>query len=249
MLKRQVPVIFVMFCLLTSCGQTSPVIEPTSSPVIKVATPTEVDQDWKTQQTEPTSSPVIEVVTPTEVEQGWNTYQYENYGFEISVPDHISILEDADGITLFHAVPHEHPNPCDFRGTGELLEELTDFEVRIELVEQDLFGAVSEKEYESFASEYVVDNELVSSPGFIDEVDIGLLHGYRITMGVEGCGAYKFYFPFNPEKTLYVKRSYITEFMPFITNYEDYLALPGIIPPAEEEEFFIKILSGMTLFE
>ena len=55
--------------------------------------------------------------------------------------------------------------------------------------------------------------------------------------------------PFNPEKTLYVKRSYITEFMPFITNYEDYLALPGIIPPAEEEEFFIKILSGMTLFE
>jgi hypothetical protein len=68
-------------------------------------------------------------------------------------------------------------------------------------------------------------------------------------MGVEGCGAYKYYFPLNPDKTLFVKRSLITEFMPIIISYQDYLALPGIIPPAEEEELFNKILSDMTLYE
>jgi hypothetical protein len=251
MLKRHVAVTFVSLFLLTSCGRTTPEMKPTSSPEIQVVTPSpEIIMPTPTPEIKvPSPSPEIMVVTPTQVDHGWKTYQYEGYGFDISVPDQISILEDADGITLFHTVRHEHPNPCDFRGTGELLEELTDFEVRIEVVNQGLFDAVGEKEYESFASEYVVENEFVISPGFIDEVDIGFLHGYRITMGVEGCGAYMYYFPFNPEKTLYVKRSYITEFMSFISNYQDYLALPGIIPPTEEEDLFNEILAGMMLYE
>ena len=188
-------------------------------------------------------------IHPPEVDQTWKKYRNENQGFEISVPDRITIIEDEIGITLFHAIPHEHPDPCDFRGTGQSLEELVDFEVRIEVVEQSLFETVSEKEFESFASEYVEDNELIISPGFIDAVEVGLLHGYRITIGVEGCGAYKYYFPLNPKKTLFVRRSFITEFMSVISGYQDYLALPGIIPPAEEEELFINILSGITIYE
>ena len=164
-------------------------------------------------------------------------------------PEMISIIEETTGILLHHSIPHEHPDPCDFQGVGPLLQELTDFEVWIEVVPQSLSETVKLTQTEDFVQNYLRGNELLLDPPNIVVIGIGCLQGYRITWGVEGCGIYEHIFPLSDRSTLYIIRLIITELTPNDTNYNEYLALPGIIPPEEEEALFLQILSTFEVVE
>ena len=150
---------------------------------------------------------------------------------------------------MTHSIPLEHPDPCDFRGDAPPLSTLTDFEVSIEVVSQSLREAIIANESDYLVSKFLIDDKLQIEPGFIDEVSVGSLQGYRITSGVEGCGEYTYYLPFTSRKVLIVKRSFIPEFKPIIANYEEYLKVPGIIPPDREEELFNSILSTFRFLD
>ncbi len=174
----------------------------------------------------------------------WNVYRNQSQGYELRYPkETITISEMGARATMIHSIPFEHPDPCDFRGDAAPLTTLTDFEVSLEVVSQSLREAIVANESDYLVSEFLVDDRLRIEPGFIDEVSVGSLQGYRITSGVEGCGEYTYYFPLTARKVLIVKRSFIPEFNPIIINYEEYLRLPGIIPPDREEELSNSILS------
>jgi hypothetical protein len=164
-------------------------------------------------------------------------------------PEMISIIEETTGILLLHSIPHEHPDPCDLRGDAPPLQELTDFEVWIEVVPQSLSETVKLTQTEDIEQDYLRGNELLLDPPFIAEISIGSLRGYHITWSVEGCGRYDYYFPLSDSSTLYIVRLIITELTPNVTNYQEYLALPGIIPPEEEEALFLQILSTFEVVE
>jgi len=180
----------------------------------------------------------------------WDTYRNEGQGYELQYPEGIiAISEIGPRIVLAHAIPLVHPDYCDFRGDAPPLRTLTDFEVSIEVVSRSLREAVIANESDYLVSGFLVDDRLRIEPDFIDEVSIGSLKGYRITMGVEGCGEYTYYFPLTPRNVLVVKRTFVTEFKPIIANYEEYLKLAGIIPPDEEERLFNSILSTFRFWE
>jgi hypothetical protein len=174
-------------------------------------------------------------------------YKSEKFGFAIKYPEEIILSEESNGISLTHSIAYEHPNPCDFKGDSPTLQELTDFNVSLGVLQKNLPETVIENESSAFAQENLIGNNLKISPGFIDEYRTGDLTGYQITQGVEGCGEYTYYFPIDSSHTLLVKRAFIAEFSPIITNSQKYLALPGIISPIMEKTMFDQILSDFRL--
>lgn len=187
------------------------------------------------------SSPIPE----STISDNWKVYKNEVLGFEISYPSNkITISQEGNKIKLSHSISHEHPDPCEFRDNMPLLKFLTDLNVSIEVANKDLGAAVIINEGDYLASNILPDNKLKIEPNFIDEFNIDSLKGYQITTGVEGCGRLAYYFPLTSNKTLIVIRSFITEFNPIVLDYQEYLELPGIIPPNEEENLFNKILSS-----
>jgi len=180
----------------------------------------------------------------------WKTYMNEKCGYEVKYPENtIAVSEEGERLVMTHSILLEHPDPCDFRGGAPPLQTLTDFEVNIEVSGRNLSETVTANESDYLVSNFLLDNRLRIEPGFIDEVNIGSLQGYRVTKGVEGCGEYTYYFPLTPKNTLFVKRSFITELKPIIPGYEEYLRLPGVISPDEEERLFNQILSTFRFLE
>jgi len=199
----------------------------------------------------------IEEISPEDETADWKTYSYKNdkkeYEFEFKYPDIITISRDYGlWIDMVHSVPFEHDDPCDFKGDASPLEKLIDFKITIYVIERNLIEAMCSApyDYEVDCSSYIIDNEVKPDPGYVDEIAINSLHGYRITTGVEGCGRYEYYFSLNPEVTLVIWRSFIAEFNPAATTLaEEYLKIPGIITPEKEEELFNQMLSTFKFIE
>jgi hypothetical protein len=180
--------------------------------------------------------------------EGWKTYHDKELKFELKYPAKlIQISKEGQRLKLLHSIPFEHSNPCDFDDTPDPpFKELTDFNVTLEILDKNLKGAVLW--YEASAAEYFLtrftsDSVLQLEPGHIDTVRAGLLKGYRIFQGAEGCGRFNYYFVLDAANTLAVTRKHITELDPVIESYKENRKLPGVIVPEREEELFNSILS------
>ena len=180
---------------------------------------------------------------------GWQTYTNPNLGINFSFPPILSVTNQSDTITLTHSLPLSHPNPCDFVGDyPQLLSQFTDFNIVFEVSPTDLMTTVRAKE-DGLLDEYISQNTLLTSPGFIDPVSIGQLTGYKIFRGVEGCGNHIYYLSSSPTQTLIIRRDTIPEFSGGVSDYEKYLSISGVISPAQEEQIITRILSTFKFLE
>lgn len=173
--------------------------------------------------------------------------KYNNSYFEITYPNLITLKENDNAILLTHSVSYEHIDPCDFKGEEQPLQTLTDFKVKLELVNNNFEATLKLNESDNFISEYLIGNKLKATPDFINEVSINTLKGYRITYGVEGCGVYTYYFPLDADHTLVAIRSFIAEFNTITANHDKYINLPGVIKPDEDEKIFNEIMASFKL--
>lgn len=188
---------------------------------------------------------------PTADTTTWTTYKglHADEEFEFKYPSDILKLDAKDdAITLRHSTPLRHVNPCDERDNPTTLDNLTDVDITMQFLQGNLGDAISKNEPPEFLSEYFYYSDpgyqdLRLIPGFIDFIDIGSLHGYRITSGIEGCGVYTYYFPgLQTGRILIVKRTY-GELTSLGTESQKYRTLPGVILPDEEEKIVHGILS------
>jgi hypothetical protein len=180
----------------------------------------------------------------------WEVYKNEVLKIQLEYPKEIvSLFQEQNKIFLNHSVIFEHNDPCEFKGDGLKLKELTDFKVNLELFKGGLSEAVKKNESADFVSNHLLDKKFKLEPGFIDEIAIGSLNGYVVTEGVEGCGQYTYYFPLNSNNTLIVWRAFIPEFQPIVVDYQKNLQIPGIISPEKEETLFKQIFSTFKLID
>lgn len=175
-----------------------------------------------------TPSPVP-VVSSSE----WSTYSDNYLSFES--PNKISIKREGEVLNLSHSIAYRYRDPCDFKGGEPEKTILTDFDASFTVVNQNLKKYVESSDFP--------DWDYVSSNPF----EIGSLKGYKVMVGVEGCGEDIYYLSISPNKTLVIKRALITVFNPIIANYQEYLNLPGIINPNEADAIFNRLLMSLEV--
>lgn len=164
-----------------------------------------------------------------------------------SYPALLTAIRDGATVRLRHSVPVRHQDPCDFRGDNVPLEELVDFDTTITLYPSwTLAEVVRKEEGEYMAKELLIKDAFKTATGFVEPVIIGAHSGHRVSMGVEGCGRYTYYFMLPNSGVLFVKRPYITALSPSSgeTERARLLALPEVISPEEEASLFTDIVSS-----
>ncbi len=136
----------------------------------------------------------------------WSTRSCALPGVFISIPEHVDAQEGAEGrITLVHAIPCRHADPCDWRGKPAILENLTDFSLKIQVVDQAL-AETFRATFPQTAKLNIAQGDIRVEPGYIEAVDFGGWRGYRVEVSCEGCGVYHYLFPVGTNRTLLLER-------------------------------------------
>ena len=189
--------------------------------------------------TSPAPAPTPVPPTPVPPAATTKTYKNDTYKFSFEYPSLLNLERQENKIILQHSTPFEHEDPCDFQGGGPKLDRLTDFSVNMTEYPTALGETVLNLHpFGSDTEDYLNGDKLKITTGMVDEAHFGLLNGYRITQGVEGCGLYTYYFKLAPKVTLVVNRKIVTELSNAVSNSATYLSLPGIIKPAAAEKIF-----------
>ena len=195
----------------------------------------------------PTTEPTTQTPPPSSLvnNPGWE--KYSDASLEFEYPSLISVKQEGETIILSHSIAYKHPASCDFKGDAPPSEIFSDFYVSLAVSDKSLKDTVRSNEGPGINNFFENDTLKLSGDGYIDKSNAGSLNGFKITSGVEGCGRYTYYFPISSTKSLFVYRSFISEFDSIHSNYQTYLNLPGIISPNQEKEFFVKILSSLKV--
>jgi len=174
---------------------------------------------------------------------GWKTYTDSEYGFEFNYPPLVSIKQENGSAVASHSIIYKHPDACDLVNDSSTLDKLSDFGVSFRVFNKDLKETFDATNYVLHSDDFVENNTLKLSQGFIDKYNVGSLNGFQIVGDKNGCGSYSYYFPISPTKTLVVDRLIVIEFKPIIYDYQKYLNLPGVILPSREDDYFNGMLS------
>ncbi|KND48077.1 MAG: hypothetical protein AB201_00545 [Parcubacteria bacterium C7867-006] len=183
------------------------------------------------------------------VDPNISSYRNTNLGISFKYPKILTTKGNNASINIHHEVPFTHHDFCDFKGEATTtINTLTDFNVTMHLVSKNLVDSMkTESPY--IPEENFVNNTIVPSPGFIEEVNFGNLKGYSIFEGAEGCGHVIYYLSVSDNKTLVIINDFITIFSGAIDieNMERALAVPGVINRQMAEEIFKSIVKTVQI--
>lgn len=181
---------------------------------------------------------------------GWSVYSGMNLFFAYP-EDQLELDDEDESIILSHGVPYTHPDPCDFRGDGTILDEVTDFHLTIEQTGATLIDAVSSRMHwtapdkELFITEDGKD--LRESEGFIEVMNFDNVSGYVVLQGVEGCGQFIYFLENEDGNVVILTDKYVTELSGVLGDTSTYESLPGIILPPQHGDILNGLLNTLSV--
>ncbi len=188
-----------------------------------------------------TPPPVTDGTLPT-------TVYTSTQGISFQYPVELSLTERAQTVTLHHEIPYKNTGGCDMMGDEKTYDMLTDFHVTIRIASTSLVQTV--RHMSSYIpEENFAEDTLKVNPGFIDSFQAGILNGFAIYEGAEGCGFTTYYFPIPNNRTLVIQKESIQALSGVRGNaeIEKILAVPGAISREESDMMFMGILNSLTL--
>ena len=186
-----------------------------------------------------------EVVPIDTTVKSTNTKSFKLGTLEFSYPNNLSFNQKGDIISLSHSIPTgKYVNSCDLED-GSTIEGVNDFNVSFRLFNKNLRDSVLSNESDYFSKNYIKNDTFVLSDGFVEKFSLGNLNGFKISMGLEGCGVDNYYFPISSTKTLFISKSWHAQTYPG-TDLPKLNNIPGFINKAREEQIFKDILSSVT---
>ena len=158
----------------------------------------------------------------------WIWYRHDTLGYEFKYPPQLQMMEVEDAVILNHSIEYENCGDCDMSGYCDYHERLVDFNVSFEIVDNHF-----DHDWYDFA------------------YNAGMLEGYCIYYGGDGCGYSLYHFPLEDDKTLVVTRAAIQALSGISLNWDldEILQVPGVIPKEEAEEIFYHVLASFRFFE
>jgi len=185
---------------------------------------------------------------PSAGEDARRQYQEPDTGLSFAYPENLA-ASTTDGIAMLrHDIPYKNAGPCDMMGDEKTYDRLTDFEMKIRIIDKALAETVrSLSPY--IPQENFVNGELVASPGFIDPSTIGDFSGFAIYEGAEGCGQTTYYFPIAGDRTLVITNASIQALSGAISQEKvnEVLAVPGVISRENNQEIFESIVQSLKI--
>ncbi len=174
-------------------------------------------------------------------------YRNNNIGVVFKYPPILKVKSENGVINIRHEVPFEHHDFCDFKGEATTTSPtLTDFNLNVHVSPKNLIETIrTESPY--IPEENFINNKIVPSPGFIDEVKFGDKKGYSIFEGAEGCGHTVYYLYVSGDRTLVIYNDFITIFSGSIDteNIERALQVPNVINKDENQKLLEQILNSL----
>lgn len=185
---------------------------------------------------------------PTPTENPNKQYRNSNLGISFPYPKFLTASTTNNTVILHHDIPYQNHGACDMMGDEKIYDRLTDFEMKIQVINKNLTNTVKNLS-PYIPQENFVNNELVPSPGFIDIYTIKNLSGFAIYEGAEGCGQTTYYFAINPEKTLVVTNASIQALSGAIIpeKVNEVLAVPGVISRGNNQQILEFILQNLEV--
>ncbi len=176
--------------------------------------------------------------------------QYTNSatGISFSYPKNLT-ASTTDGVAILrHDIPYKNSGPCDMMGDNKTYDRLTDFEMKIRIINKDLTETVKTLS-PYIPQENFVNGKLVASPGFIDAYTSGNFSGFAIYEGAEGCGQTTYYFPLAGNRTLVITNASIQALSGAISQEKvnEVLAVPGVISREKNKEIFEDIVRNLKI--
>jgi len=163
-------------------------------------------------------------------------------GFTLAVPPPLAAgVRVGDSLDIKHSVPFPHQDPCDFRGDGVDLAEVTDFR----LIVQEFPGAPADVLAAQQPLVVRTAAGIEEQPGFAESITVAGRSGYRVTMGVEGCGEDVYYFPLGAASTIVIRRPFVSEFRQSEELKSQVLAVPGVIVESAADTLFAAIVASI----
>ncbi len=175
-------------------------------------------------------------------------YKSEKLGISFEYPKILNLIPENESVILHHEVPYKNTGDCDMMGDEKTYDNLTDFEVKFRVFNMGISESMK-KESPYIPEENFVNRTIVPSPGFIDEFNVGVLSGYSIYEGAEGCGHTIYYLKINPERTLVINKKSIQHLSGVRgeENVREVLKTPNVISKEEAEVIFMNILGSMKI--
>lgn len=176
------------------------------------------------------------------------TYRNNRDNFSFSYPKILTASTTDNVVILHHDISYQNSGACDMMGDNKTYDKLTDFEMTVQIVNNKLTDTVK-KMSPYIPQENYVNDELITSPGFIDEYKIGTLSGFAIYEGAEGCGQTTYYFPIEKQKTLIITNASIQILSGVISKekMDQVLAVPGVISKTKNHEIFEDIVRSLKI--
>ena len=187
--------------------------------------------------------------TPTSPHTIPSTLTFSGAGLSFTYhPNELTLSQQNDSVVLHHEIPFENTGACDMMGDEKTYDTLTDFHVTRRIASTSLVQTV--RQMSSYIPEENFDgNVLKINPGFIDSFEAGLLKGFAIYEGAEGCGFTTYYFPISGNRTLIIQKESI-QALSGVRGQEEVqriLKVPGSIAPSVSDKIFKDILTSLTI--
>jgi hypothetical protein len=176
----------------------------------------------------------------------WAVFESSKIGLKFRYPAPLLTVSGQEGsVSLVHSVPYRHEDFCRLEEDA-YLSVVVDFDVSLTVLPTNLPEAFRQLQSDFIASRFLKDDQIETSPGFIDCVQIGSFRGYRVTEGVEGCGFRRFYFGIDEKRTMVVTWTKVGELSAVCRYRDEVLAVPGVIDEGQAAKLFDGVISSCT---
>lgn len=197
----------------------------------------------------------------------WRTYREAGGGYEFKYPSNLRVEQNGEIVRLFHQIKFKHQSPCqpqinaggeEDEYEGKKLDYLIDFDMSFRMVDGGIKDAYLAGEYdEDYAVKTIKDlDKFYKQSNFLLEnskLNPVSIKDIKQGGGTGGCGSYVYAIPLAAQKSLLVKRVYITLLNVSATYYLDVPVAEAytkrlkkrkdLIVPEQEEQLFYTIIA------